>query len=75
MRITANQDLYLNRAKDRAVPAGPDAAFLLKRKGGEVPRQWEHLVTKGGNPKSVPKEKREAVTKEQKPAANKTKGK
>jgi len=64
MSVTASRDLYLNKAKDKAVPAGPEAAFLLKRKGGEVPRDFEHLVTRGGNP-------RKSGTKEQKPQEDK----
>jgi hypothetical protein len=64
MSVTASRDLYLNKAKDKAVAAGPEAAFLLKRKGGEVPHGFEHLVTRGGNP-------RKPRTKEQKPQEDK----
>ena len=65
-RIAAAQDLFLNASKTVAVRAdSPDAAFLLIRKNAEVPRQWEHLVTRTGNPK------RRRATKEVKPGEDK----
>ncbi len=46
----AATDLYLDGSKSTAVLEGPDAAFLLKRAGGVIPREWEHLVGKDGLP-------------------------
>jgi hypothetical protein len=48
--IIAATDLYLNADKSTAVLEGPDAAFLLRRRGGAVAAEWLHLVGDDGYP-------------------------
>jgi hypothetical protein len=64
--MIAAKDLFLNTARDLAVLEGPDAASWLAREGHEVPKEWQHLVTKAGNPK------RRKQTKEVKPDEDKS---
>lgn len=49
--ITAAKDLYLDADQTKAVDEGPDAAFLLARKGRLVPAKYHGLVTSKGHPK------------------------
>ncbi len=59
--IVAAQDLFMNAAQDKAVTAeSGKAAYLLIRKGRNVPRRHTQLVTKAGNPKQA----KQAKTKE-----------
>lgn len=77
-RIIAAQDLYLNGDKTAAVQEGSaSAAFLLIRKGKEVPDEFEDLITASGKPrkpKTSPKPKgrgKAKATKEIKPGEDK----
>lgn len=55
-RIVAAQDLYMNAAQDACVTReSGEAAFLLARKGREVPHTRTQHVTKAGNPKKAKK--------------------
>ncbi len=62
--IVAAQDLFMNADQDAAVTAkSGDAAYLLARKGRNVPRTHIEFVTKAGNPKQA-KQAKQAKTKE-----------
>ena len=56
VRVIANKDLWLNADADKVVLGSSDqAAFLLARKGREIPPNYEGLVTRTGNPKKARK--------------------